>query len=265
MIFYVGWDHPSYAHHFERCMISINAIRALGFRSHFRVNRWILDSGAFTQITRRGRHGSLASYAQRIWEFSRCGTLEAAVCQDYMCEPAALKATGLAVVDHQRMTTRRYRRLVEMLRGVGCPTYVMPVLQGWMPEDYARHTRQYGFEEGTWVGVGSVCKRNSTDPAEVRAILEAILTERPDLRLHGFGLKATTLLDPDTRRLLYSADSMAWSYDRLHKRARAQRNGNTFVDTRSARIKQAQDFAARFAFPPATRREGGLRGDDAPP
>jgi hypothetical protein len=40
----------------------------------------------------------------------------------------------------------------------------------------------------------------------------AIKNERPDLRLHGFGLKTTALADPLVRSMLWSADSMAWSF-----------------------------------------------------
>ncbi|PHJ59778.1 hypothetical protein VF03_34180, partial [Nostoc linckia z2] len=37
--------------------------------------------------------------------------------------------------------------------------------------------------------------------------------ERPDLKLHGFGLKKTALQNSCIRNLLFSSDSFAWSYD----------------------------------------------------
>ena len=40
----------------------------------------------------------------------------------------------------------------------------------------------------------------------------AIKTQRPDLRLHGFGIKFHALQSPTVRELLYSSDSMAWSF-----------------------------------------------------
>ena len=43
-------------------------------------------------------------------------------------------------------------------------------------------------------------------------MLLAVHAERPDLRLHGFGLKTTALGSGVVRGLLYSADSMAWSF-----------------------------------------------------
>jgi hypothetical protein len=56
-----------------------------------------------------------------------------------------------------------------------------------------------------------VCKRNSK-PAQIEAILKAIHRERPDLRLHGFACKIMALANTVVRDLLWSADSMAWSF-----------------------------------------------------
>lgn len=136
------------------------------------------------------------------------------VSQDYMCEPFILEKTGLTIADHQRLTIERYDELSltwEMFEDGTVP--IMPVLQGWDPQDYVDHLRAYGdrITEGMWVGVGSVCKRQG-DPALILAVLTAIKTERPDLRLHGFGVKQTALRDPRVCKLLYSADSMAWSF-----------------------------------------------------
>ena len=64
---------------------------------------------------------------------------------------------------------------------------------------------------GAWVGVGSVCKRNGS-PDQVAAVLMAVKQARPDLLLHGFGLKTTALAHPFVRSMLHSADSMAWSF-----------------------------------------------------
>jgi hypothetical protein len=89
----------------------------------------------------------------------------------------------------------------------------MPVLQGYAPADYVAHLAQYGdrLGPGAWVGVGSVCKRN-TSPLQILDVLVAIKSARPDLRLHGFGVKITALRSGVIRDLLESADSMAWSF-----------------------------------------------------
>jgi hypothetical protein len=149
------------------------------------VSDWIMDSGAFTEISTHGayRH-SVAEYASEIRRWAANGNLLAAVAQDWMCEPWIIAKTGLSVQEHQRLTVERYDALqAEDTAGV----YVMPVLQGYEPEEYVDHIRLYGdrLAHGAWVGVGSICKRNSS-PRAVEAVLLAIHRERPDLQLHGF-------------------------------------------------------------------------------
>lgn len=121
-----------------------------------------------------------------------------------------LARTGLSVRQHQRLTLERYDAI--RAPGVG-GVRLMPVLQGWATDDYRRHLDDYGERLGpaAWVGVGSVCKRQG-DPRTIGLILERILRARPDLRLHGFGDKLTALRSAAVRSMLYSADSMAWSY-----------------------------------------------------
>ena len=188
-------------------MLSINTLR--GRKRPFRANNWLLDSGAFTEISTYGRwRTGPEEYARQINRLKENGNLLAAVSQDLMCEPFILAKSGLTIEDHQRLTIERYVLLVPLT-----DVYIMPVLQGYSPESYAAHVRQYGslLQQGHWVGVGSVCKRNSS-PDQIEDILLAIHRERPDLRLHGFGLKLGALKSATVRSLLQSADSMAWSY-----------------------------------------------------
>src|SRR5262249_48802852 len=115
------------------------------------------------------------------------------------------------IAEHQRLTIERYDALLSLVP----ETFfvVLPVLQGFRVSDYLAHLDQYGarLPAGAWVGVGSVCRRNAR-PDEVADILRSIKNKRPDLRLHGFGLKLTALESREVRELLYSSDSMAWSY-----------------------------------------------------
>jgi hypothetical protein len=174
---------------------------------------WMLDSGAFTQIALRGRFDqSPQAYAALVRQFGDWHGLglEVAVSQDWMCEPDVIAATGLSVREHQQLTLDRFDAIAAA--GTG-RTPLMAVLQGWHAADYRRHLDAYGdrLDKGAWVGVGSVCKRQG-DPRAIGVILETILRARPDLRLHGFGVKLTALQSPAVRSMLYSADSMAWSY-----------------------------------------------------
>lgn len=189
-------------------MVSVSRLRER--KSDFAVSEWMLDSGAFMELKLFGQYrDSVGAYAAQIRRWSQCGRLVAAVAQDYMCEPFMLQRTGLDVAEHQRLTIERYDALIREETGV----YVLPVLQGYKPAEYVQHLAQYGqrLSPGAWVGVGSVCKRNG-DPAAIRDVLYTIKKARPDLRLHGFGVKRTALSSGLVRSLLHSADSMAWSF-----------------------------------------------------
>lgn len=230
MRFFVGLHQPSDAQHFEACLIHVGRLRKR--KSNFKVKDWILDSQAFKTIETYGGYPyPVSEYAEQIKRWKSCGNLLAAVAQDYMCEERQLKRTGMAVADHQRLTIERYDALLDRDTGV----YIMPVLQGYAPEEYVSHLRQYGerLKPGMWVGVGSVCKRN-TSPCEILDVLIAIKQERPDLRLHGFGVKTTALQHGTIRALLETADSMAWSFA-----ARKQkRNANDWREADKFRIAQ---------------------------
>lgn len=212
MLFFTGWHQPvngpSGCHHFEYCMISVN--RLIKRKSNFCVNNWILDSGAFTRITSGKGHLSTRKYAKLIDRWASCGNLMAAVSQDYMCEPFVLGVTGLTVKQHQNATIARYRHLKRIRES---SVYIMPVLQGYEINEYLQHIQMYGdlLSHNAWVGIGSVCKRNS-DPRQIENILIAIKKVRPDLRLHGFGVKKTSLTSGIVRDLLFSADSQAHSF-----------------------------------------------------
>ena len=211
---YPGTHIVGHAAHLDRCMISLNRLETR--KSDFEARDWILDSGAFTRIAAGRGHMPAEDYADRVNRWARCGRLVAAVTQDWMCEPFILSVTGETVEDHQHRTTHRYlglRRLVS--------PYLMPVIQGWDPDDYHRHTLDLSpyLPARAWIGVGSVCKRQGR-PDRIASVLEAVHDARRDLRLHGFGVKATALRSTRVRDRLSTVDSMAWSfaarYDRLH-------------------------------------------------
>lgn len=208
-MFYIGLHQPSDAKHFECAFVSVNRIR--GRKKPIGCGAWIMDSGAFTEIATHGRYRhSVAEYAAEINRWTGDSTLVAAVSQDYMCEPFIIAKTGLSVEEHQRLTIDRY----DALRVAVDPrVYIMPVLQGYCPQDYLWHLTAYGdrLTHRAYVGVGSICKRN-TDIGQIEEILGAIKLARPDLQLHGFGLKTTALSSWVVRDLLASADSMAWSF-----------------------------------------------------
>jgi hypothetical protein len=240
--FYVGLHQPADARHFDLACISINRLR--GRKKALDCGDVLVDSGAFTELAQHGhyRH-SVEEYAAEIKRLHTAGVvrISAAVAQDYMCESWMVEKTGLSIEEHQRLTIERYDALV----ACDLPVPVLPVLQGFAPSDYADHVRQYGdrLKFGMWVGVGSVCKRQG-DPRSIIAVLQSITRLRPDLRLHGFGVKRTSLLHPGVRELLYSADSMAWSFA-------ARKQGRSANDWREAKgFEQVINGAANAVFEP---------------
>lgn len=227
--FYTGMHIPGLCRYLDKAFVSVNVLKYR--KKYIQCPDWIMDSGAFTEISRYGRYRDTPeSYYREAKRWFYPG-LRAWVTQDYMCEPFILRITGMSVEDHQRLTIERY----DELRSFRPSVYLMPVLQGYNPAEYVKHLKQYGerLSEGAWIGVGSVCKRNNS-PYDVYRILRCIKDDRPDLRLHGFGLKITALADRRVISLLHTADSMAWSYA-----ARVEgRNANG--------IDEAQAYTARI-------------------
>jgi hypothetical protein len=212
-----------------RAFVSVNRLR--NRKSDFIANDWIMDSGAFTEISTYGTYRySYYEYVDQIERWRACGNMLAAVSQDWMCEPFIVGKTGLNVREHQLRTIHRYAQIRS-----ATTQYIMPVLQGYIVEDYLSHIEQYGklLRQGAWVGVGSICKRNTKIEA-IEYILGAIKKLRPDLRLHGFGLKVTALRSAFVRSCLYSADSMAWSF---HARKHG-RDGNS--------LREALEFVGKI-------------------
>ena len=221
-IFYVGLHQPADAKNFDRACISINRLR--GRKSPVDCPDVLVDSGAFTELAQHGhyRH-DVAEYAAELLRLHAAGVVKitAAVAQDYMCETFMVERTGLSIAEHQRLTIERYDALVDALAGMPFP--VMPVLQGYDPDDYTRHLDAYGdrLKPGMWVGVGSVCKRNG-DPERIVEVVWPVHYRRPDLRLHGFGVKRTALLHPGVREMFATTDSMAWSHAERAKKSGKQ-------------------------------------------
>lgn len=178
-----------------------------------------LDSGGFTELQMFGRWTLTAEqYAEEVGRY--IGFYGKTLCwvapQDWMCEPIVLSGgiaargvvfagTGLTVIDHQRKTVKNFIQLRKLLGEI-----VIPVLQGWSLSDYWRCQDLYkkagvDLVQCETVGVGSVCRRQSTnDATRIMSTLSA-----DGLRLHGFGFKKGGL--KSCHELMASADSTAWS------------------------------------------------------
>jgi hypothetical protein len=176
-------------------------------------HRWVLDSGGFSELSQYGAWRTTAGeYVAAVRRYVRdIGCLDWAAPQDWMCEPSMLAATGLTVGQHQRRTIASFTELTGMWRRASDePSPFVPILQGWALEDYQRCVTMYedaGVDLAAYpaVGVGSVCRRQST--GEIGAIFGALAA----YPVHGFGVK--TLGIQRYGGDLTSCDSLAWSYD----------------------------------------------------
>lgn len=172
---------------------------------------WALDSGGFTELSLHGGwRTSPEQYVTAIRSYiTRLGRPDFIAPQDWMCEPFMLQRTGLSVLQHQHLTVANLHRLRELAPDLP----IIPVLQGWQIGDYLRCLDMYAegphgidLRGEVLVGLGSVCRRQSTD--DITEIVTTLAEQ--GLRLHGFGVKTAGLARYGPA--LASADSMAWSF-----------------------------------------------------
>lgn len=169
---------------------------------------WALDSGGFTELSLSGKWTMNArQYASEVRRLrDGIGRMAWAAPQDWMCEPAMVRRTGLTIEKHQELTVQNYLAL----RDIDPSLPIIPVLQGWSVGDYWHHVDAY-IDAGVplftlpLVGIGTVCRRQQTTSAQANITI----LKQSGIKLHGFGLKTTGLLAVGQH--LTSADSLAWS------------------------------------------------------
>jgi hypothetical protein len=209
-MFWLGVHHADWL---ERTDVpSMVSYRTLWTRKRLprAIGPWVQDSGGFTELSLHGQYATSArDYALRTrLHAAEIGKLQWAAVQDWMCEDLVLDKTLGSVPLHQLRTVESYLEL----RDLAPELPWLPVLQGQQLDDYRRHIDMYtsagvDLRRLALVGLGTVCRRQHTMVA-VRLIQGL---SRLGLRLHGFGLKITSVLR--LREELTSADSMAWSID----------------------------------------------------
>lgn len=210
MKFYLGTSEPtwlsrshvplfvSFVRLYDRCKVKLPKARV----------PWALDSSGFSVLDKWGRYPWTAQeYADKVRTYrDQIGNLDWAAIQDWMCEDVILAKTGLSVAGHQLLTVNSYLEL----RRIAPDLPWLPVLQGFTHEEYLACVDLYAaagvdLTRAPLVGIGSVCRRESTAEAEV---IIRDLTSR-GISLHGFGFKVAGL--ERCSDVLSSADSMAWS------------------------------------------------------
>jgi hypothetical protein len=245
--YFVGCEDPPRVNELDLAMVSAYSIR--NRKKPLDINRWMLDSGAFSQVVNYGDFlQDPKEYVRLCVRFQECGDLACVVSQDYMCEPQVIDklkriwGKEASVRCHQRKTIDRYVQIKEEAQKQGLKVPIMPVLQGWEVEDYVQHFKMYEEADlfdmptvvyhpdpyggyfpsrrywGQWLGIGSTCKRNQS-PEVVSTILDLLYDywdeqciKAEGFRIHLFGYKQTGLKQSSIRDRIWSADSMAPDY-----------------------------------------------------
>jgi hypothetical protein len=179
------------------------------------VTRWGGDGGGFTELDLYGEWRTpedvYAAQFERLVD--EVGMMDFAAPQDWMCEPFMIAKTGLSIAEHQKRTTESVLRL--RARAPRVPW--IPVLQGYLLQDYLAHARMYEaagvhLADESTVGVGSICRRQGTKEA---TRIVAVLADM-GIRIHAFGAKTLGL--PRYGHLIASSDSLAWSSQARHRK-----------------------------------------------
>lgn len=174
------------------------------------IDRLFIDSGGYSFIKGMGEYET--SHAEYLDWIERVEP-ELFALRDYPCEPDVLEKHDRTVRDHQQMTTRDHRELMDEIEERNIDADPVAVVQGRSVDEYLRHVddlRDRGLLTDV-LGVGSVCGRHALK--EIKPIVKAIDDATPSrVSLHGFGLKIQSLEVPEIYDRLNSADSMAYSY-----------------------------------------------------
>lgn len=234
--------------------LTIATLHTAWFVSHNRLRKlrrlpravaaWALDSGGFTELSKHGRWTSTPEeYAAAVRRYrDEVGMLMWAAPQDWMCEPAMIRKTGLSVAEHQRRTVANFLHL----RRIAPDLPIIPVIQGWSVASYLDCVRLYvaagvDLAAEPVVGIGSVCRR--TNPVSV-SVIAAQLHGLGLRNLHGFGVSLQAL--PLAAEYLQSTDSMAWSAAERYAGDRCPEGRTDCRNCRHAAIEYGTDVEYRI-------------------
>jgi hypothetical protein len=174
------------------------------------IDRLFVDSGGFSLISRQGGHDPAWEYANHVARTDA----DLVALQDLPCEDEALDACDRSVDEQVHASTRQQAETKRAMDAMNdFDPELVPVIQGWEPDDYLRSIEDLesaGLDLTGRVGVGTLCRRNAKD--DIRRVIMAIDSVLGDeVELHGFGVKTNVLQYAEVRNLLTSADSQSYN------------------------------------------------------
>ncbi|WP_135830656.1 deazapurine DNA modification protein DpdA family protein [Halorussus halobius] len=179
-------------------------------------NRVLVDSGGFQATTAWDL--SYPYSVRDLFEWAaEIGADEVAL-PDFACEPELHDTTPEERVTR---TVEKHCQALDVFQAEPWPFEVLPVLQGWEPDDYRRCARL--FERHDLVrdrmAIGTVCKRD--DPSKIGEVLDACEDVLGYRRWHLFGLTLNGWKNSRLWGRFASSDTSAWNYraeSKAHKK-----------------------------------------------
>jgi queuine/archaeosine tRNA-ribosyltransferase len=211
MFVYMTLDHVAYIKYVDNMCWSFKQLRKRKKELPKCKGLFLMDSAGFTELSDNGY------YSFDIDEYLRCVRRFAPdyfVNMDWMCEPTIIQKTEKTVRLHIALTVENYQNMVKKMSEDEIKRCI-PVIQGWGILDYFYCIEKYE-EKGLlapYMGIGSVCRRNSTH--EIAKIISMIKGELPNVKLHGFGIKKS-VIDLLPNNVLHSIDSAAYMFQKKH-------------------------------------------------
>ncbi len=169
-----------------------------------------LDSGGFVAMKKYGGYRwSVEQYVALAKDMRPTWWAQ----MDFCCEPEI--APDRATIWKRIDLTAAHLNECQSFARLTDTTLPMPVLQGWMPEDYCvGPIYDAAFQWPALVGIGSVCRRQVKGPDGILSVVNALDRKVPrHVQFHLFGVKSTaleSLLENFPHRIA-SVDSMAWN------------------------------------------------------
>jgi len=171
---------------------------------HIAKKRVFLDSGGWQFFNRfRNYPFSVEQYV----DFTNSFQPDFFATMDIPCEPDVTKKNKRTIKGNIDETIENTIKILDLKP----ESTLVPVIQGWNVEDYLYcidEMKKQGLMK-PYVAVGTLCRRGNV--SKILEILRVIRKNIPFyVRLHGFGVKISSLKKPEIYNLLYSCDSAAW-------------------------------------------------------